>query len=142
MSRSRAWRARRSGDGRCKLVSGEGPYPLAGGCLSEAVAVCAVSDKDVRVVQQPVDGCDGEGLGHQLVKPGWVEFELIAIERRSYFTTDAGGGTRTPKGSRPPAPKAGVSANSTTPADGLVRWELRTETDGDCMVSGHGRTRL
>ena len=28
----------------------------------------------------------------------------------------AGGGTRTPKGFRPPAPKAGVSTNSTTPA--------------------------
>src|SRR6202007_2949643 len=29
---------------------------------------------------------------------------------------DAGGETRTPKGSRPPAPKAGVSTDSTTPA--------------------------
>src|SRR5512140_1037275 len=29
---------------------------------------------------------------------------------------DAGGGTRTPKGLRPPAPKAGVSTDSTTPA--------------------------
>jgi hypothetical protein len=32
------------------------------------------------------------------------------------FVDDAGGETRTPKGSRPPAPKAGVSTDSTTPA--------------------------
>src|SRR5205807_9661794 len=30
--------------------------------------------------------------------------------------TDAGGGTRTPKDSRPPAPKAGAYTNSATPA--------------------------
>ena len=39
--------------------------------------------------------------------------------------SDAGEGTRTPKGFRPPAPKAGVSTNSTTPARGAGR---------DCMV--------
>ena len=43
--------------------------PLAGGRLGEAVAVLAVGDQDVRVVQQPLDGRGREALGHQLVEP-------------------------------------------------------------------------
>ena len=47
--------------------------PLAGGRLGEPVAVLAVGDQDVRVVQEPVDGRGREGLGHQLVEPGRVD---------------------------------------------------------------------
>lgn len=41
---------------------------------------------------------------------------ILKVKICGDFTTDAGGETRTPKGVSPPAPKAGVSANSTTPA--------------------------
>jgi hypothetical protein len=36
--------------------------------LSEAVRVGAVGQQDVSVVQEAVNGCGGEGLGHQLVE--------------------------------------------------------------------------
>ena len=49
--------------------SGQGRHPLAGGCLGESVAVLAVGDQDVRVVQEPLDGRGRERLGHQLVEP-------------------------------------------------------------------------
>ena len=65
--------ARRSGDGRAASASGQGHHPLAGGGLGEPVAVGAVGDEHVGVVEQPVDGCGGEGLGHQLVEPGGVD---------------------------------------------------------------------
>jgi hypothetical protein len=39
--------------------SGQGPHPLAGGGLREAVAVLAVGDEHVGVVQEPVDGGGG-----------------------------------------------------------------------------------
>src|SRR4051794_35663622 len=42
----------------------------------------------------------------------------------------AGGGTRTPKGLRPPAPKAGAFASSATPA---VARQLRRLAADDCM---------
>src|SRR3954452_15927679 len=42
----------------------------------------------------------------------------------------AGGGTGTPKGRSPPAPKAGAFANSATPAGNV---QLRRPTDDDCM---------
>ena len=47
--------------------------------------------------------------------------------------TDAGGGTRTPKGVSPPAPKAGASTSSATPA-------LRTRTAS--ATAARGRRRL
>ena len=50
-------------------VLGEWLDPLAGGGLGESVAVLAVGDQDVRVVQQPLDGRCREALGHQLVEP-------------------------------------------------------------------------
>jgi len=46
--------------------SGQGHDPFAGGGLSEAVAVGAVGDKDVGVVQEPVDG-----RGRQVFGGGW-----------------------------------------------------------------------
>ncbi len=53
--------------------SGQGPHPFAGGRLSEPVAVLAVGDDHVGVVQEPLDGRGGQGLWHQLVKPGGVD---------------------------------------------------------------------
>jgi hypothetical protein len=41
--------------------------------LGEAVGLAAFADQDVRVVQQPVDGGGGDGLGHLLVKAGGVQ---------------------------------------------------------------------
>ena len=38
---------------------------------------------DVGVVQEPVDGGVGDGLGHQLVEAGRVEVGVSAIERFS-----------------------------------------------------------
>ena len=52
---------------------GQGFDPLAGGRLREAVAVGAVGDQDVGVVQQPVNGRGRQCLGHQLVKPRGVD---------------------------------------------------------------------
>jgi hypothetical protein len=54
------------------VQAGQGGHPLPGRRLCEAVAV-ALSDDDVGVVEQPVDGRGGEGLGHDLVEPGRVE---------------------------------------------------------------------
>ena len=51
----------------------QGRHPFAGGRLCEPVAVLSVGDQDVGVVQQPFDGRGRQGLGHQLVKPGWVD---------------------------------------------------------------------
>jgi hypothetical protein len=51
---------------------GQGPHPLAGGRLREPVAVLAVGDDYVRVMEQPVDGCGRHRLGHQFVEPGRV----------------------------------------------------------------------
>ena len=45
----------------------EGLHPLAGGGLGEPEAV-TLGDHDVGVVQQPVDGGGGQGLGHDLVE--------------------------------------------------------------------------
>ena len=49
--------------------SGEGLHPLAGGRLGEPVALLAVGDDHVRVMQQPVDGRGRHGLRHQFVEP-------------------------------------------------------------------------
>ena len=56
---------------------------MTAGGLGEAVGLAALADQDVRVVQQPVDGRSGEGLGHQLVKPEGCRLLVIATERRS-----------------------------------------------------------
>ena len=53
--------------------SGQGPHPLAGGCLGESVAVLPVGDDHVGVVQEPLDGRGGQRFGHQLVEPGGVD---------------------------------------------------------------------
>ena len=47
-------------------------HPLSGGGLGEADAVTG-GEHDVGVVQQPVDGGVGDGLGHQLVEAGGVK---------------------------------------------------------------------
>ena len=47
-------------------------HPLAGGGLGEADAVAGGED-DVGVVQEPVDGGVGDGLGHEFVEPGRVK---------------------------------------------------------------------
>ncbi len=49
-SRSRARRARRSGDGRARLAA-QGHHPLAGGRLGEPVALGAVGDEHVCVME-------------------------------------------------------------------------------------------
>ena len=51
---------------------GQWRHPLAGGGLGEADAVAGGHD-DVGVVQQPVDGGVGDGLGHEFVEPGGVK---------------------------------------------------------------------
>ena len=51
---------------------GQWRHPLSGGGLGEADAVAGCHD-DVGVVQEPVDGGVGDGLGHQLVEPGGVQ---------------------------------------------------------------------
>ena len=51
---------------------GQWRHPLAGGGLGEADAVAGGED-DVGVVQEPVDGGVGDGLGHELVEPGGVK---------------------------------------------------------------------
>src|SRR3954453_19822290 len=48
------------------------PHPFASGCLGEADRV-AGGDDDVGVVHEPINGGVGDGLGHQLIEPGWVE---------------------------------------------------------------------
>jgi hypothetical protein len=50
-----------------------GASPPSGGRLGDPVAVGAVGDEHVGVVEQPVDGRGGDGLGHQLVEPGGVD---------------------------------------------------------------------
>ena len=55
--------------------------PLAGGCLGQAVAVLAVGDEHVGVVQQPV--AVAMVLGISSSNPLGCRVELIAIERRS-----------------------------------------------------------
>ena len=47
--------------------SGQRSHPVSGECLGEPYRVAA-GLADVRVVQQPVDGCGRQGLGHQLVE--------------------------------------------------------------------------
>lgn len=49
--------------------SGEGLHPLAGGRLGESVALLAVGDDHVGVMQEPVDGRGRHGLWHQFVEP-------------------------------------------------------------------------
>ena len=53
-----------------QLVSGVTALP--GGGLGEADAV-AGGDDDVGVVEEPVDGGVGDGLGHEFVEPGGVK---------------------------------------------------------------------
>ena len=49
-------------------VSGQRLHPLAGGRLCESIAVLALGDQDVGVMQEPVDGRGRDALGHQLVE--------------------------------------------------------------------------
>ena len=51
---------------------GQWRHPLAGGGLGEADAVAGGHD-DVGVVEQPVDGGVGDGLGHEFVESGGVK---------------------------------------------------------------------
>ena len=51
---------------------GQWRHPLSGGGLGEADAV-ACGEDDVGVVQHPVDGGVGDGLGHQFVESGGVK---------------------------------------------------------------------
>ena len=51
-----------------RVVGGRLDAEVAGGGLGESVAVLAVGDQDVRVVEQPLDGRGREALGHQLVE--------------------------------------------------------------------------
>jgi len=51
----------------------QGRHPLAGGCLREPVAVLAIGEDHVSVVQEPLDGRGGECLWHQLVESGGVD---------------------------------------------------------------------
>ena len=59
---------------RCSARSSVGQlrHPLAGGGLGEADAV-AGGEHDVGVVEQPVDGGVGDGLGHEFVEPGGMK---------------------------------------------------------------------
>jgi len=50
--------------------------------LGEPVAVLAVGDDHVGVVQEPLDGRGGERLWHQLVEPGGVD---VRAERDRAF---------------------------------------------------------
>ena len=75
--------------GSAQLLAITGPgwsaqwaHPLAGEGLGEAHAFAA-GLADVGVVQQPVDGGGGQGLGHQLVEPAGCRLEEIAMERFS-----------------------------------------------------------
>jgi len=52
------------------LGSGQWPHPLPGEGLGQADGV-AGGLADVGVVQEPVDGRGGEGLGHELVEGNW-----------------------------------------------------------------------
>ena len=52
--------------------SGQGVHPLAGDGLGEAHGVAA-GLADAGVVQQPVDGGGGQGLGHEFVEPGGMQ---------------------------------------------------------------------
>jgi hypothetical protein len=52
--------------------SGEGFHPLSGEGLGQADAVAA-GLAEVGVVQQPVDGGGGQGLGHEFVEAGGVQ---------------------------------------------------------------------
>jgi hypothetical protein len=69
------------GDGRliCPLVGGTGHRLVSAGLYSFPVEGLGEADRvaaglaDVGVVQQPVDGGGGQGLGHQLIEPGRVE---------------------------------------------------------------------
>jgi hypothetical protein len=65
------WRTRFLPAGCDLRASGQGRHPLAGGRLGEPVAIGAVGDQDVRVVQQAVDGGGGQRLGHQFVEGIW-----------------------------------------------------------------------
>ena len=58
---------------------GQWHHPLAGGGLGEADAVAGGED-DVGVVQQPVDGCVGDGLGHEFVEPTWNWHTFDCVE--------------------------------------------------------------
>ena len=61
---------------------GQWRHPLAGGGLGEADAVAGGED-DVGVVQEPVDGGVGDGLGHEFVEPTWRRLLDKAMERFS-----------------------------------------------------------
>ena len=61
--------------------SGQRAHPLAGEGLGEADAV-AGRLTDVGVVQEPVDGRGGEGLGHELVERCGVQ---VRAERDGAF---------------------------------------------------------
>jgi YVTN family beta-propeller protein len=76
MKAARWWPRELPGDGHgiCPLLaitgrgfSGQGAHPLTGEGLAEADAVSG-GLADVGVVQEPVDGRGGEGLGHQFVE--------------------------------------------------------------------------
>ena len=66
---------------RCSARSsvGQWRYPLAGGGLGEADAVAGGHD-DVGVVQEPVDGGVGDGLGHEFVEPTWNWHTFDCVE--------------------------------------------------------------
>ena len=66
------------GQGSPHLVSGQGLTPLAGGRLGQAEGV-ALGDYHVGVVQQPVDGGGGQGLGHDLVESIWG-WDMFVVE--------------------------------------------------------------
>lgn len=53
----------------------QGNHPASGGGLAEAEGG-ALGDDDVGVVQEPVDGRGGEGLGHDGVEAGGVNVAL------------------------------------------------------------------
>ena len=52
--------------------SGQGFHPLSGEGLGQADALAA-GLAEVGVVQEPVDGGGGQGLGHEFVEPGGVQ---------------------------------------------------------------------
>ena len=69
------------------VFSGEGLHPLAGGRLGEPVALLAVGDDHVRVMQEPVDGRGRHRLWHQLIEPGRVD--VRADRDRAFLVADA-----------------------------------------------------
>jgi two-component system OmpR family sensor kinase len=65
------------------------------------------------------------GEAHIANRAGEGADAWMTLPRSVDATVDAGGGTRTPKAVKPPAPKAGVSTNSTTPARRIQATESR-----------------